>query len=86
MVTQWGDDLPTVIEAFRAGDDGALAEVYAPRLDTVPRQVLHLAPDDGLGHAQIAQHLGLPPAAVRDHLQRSLLTLRQRLEVPADAH
>ena len=185
MVVQQGHDLPTVIEAFRAGDELALAEIYArwsslvyslalrslrdvtdaeevtqrvftgawtsrrtfdpsrvplsawlvgitrnkiadahaarskqarlrtqmitqthmedkiepadlaerlmlademSRLDAVPEQVLRMAFYDDLTHAQIAERMGLPLGTVKSHIRRSLLKLRERLGVLADAH
>lgn len=55
-------------------------------LDPVPQQVLRMALHQELTHAQIAEHTGLPPATVKGHLRRSLLNLRARLEVRADAY
>ena len=56
------------------------------RLDAVPKQVLRLAFDDHLTHSQIAERTGLPVATVRSHIRRSLLELRERLEVQTHAH
>ena len=56
------------------------------RLDAVPQQVLRMALHDELTHAQIAERIGLPPDTVKGHIRRSLLELRQRLEVQTDAH
>ena len=55
-------------------------------LDAVPQRVLRMALYDELTHAEIAERTGLPPDTVKDHIRRSLLALRQRLEVQSDAH
>ena len=55
------------------------------RLDAEPQQVLRMALYDGLTSSQIAERTGLASGTVAGHLRRSLLTLRQRLEVQTDA-
>jgi RNA polymerase sigma factor (sigma-70 family) len=56
------------------------------RFDAVPQQVLRMAFDDDLTHAQIAERTGLPRGTVMGHLSHGLLKLRERLEVLTDAH
>jgi len=56
------------------------------RMDAVPQQVFRMALYDDLTHAQIAARTGLPPATVKSHIRRILLTLRNRLEVQTDAY
>ena len=75
----------TDLEPTDLADRLAVADEMS-RLDAVPKQVLRLALDDQLTHSQIAERTGLPVAAVRSHIRRSLLQLRERLEVQTHAH
>jgi RNA polymerase sigma factor (sigma-70 family) len=69
---------------------GALGEVLVvademSHLDTRSGRVLKLALDH-LTHAEIAERTGLRVEEVRSAIATSLMNLRQRLEVRADAH
>lgn len=73
------------IEPIDVAERLLIAEEIA-RLDRVPQEVLRLAFFEDLTHAQIAERMQLPPGTVKSHIRRSLLKLRSRLEVRADAY
>ena len=75
-VTQLDDK----IEPADLADRLMLADEMS-RLAAIPQQVLRMAFYDDLTHTQIAERMGLPPGTVKSHIRRSLLKLRQRLEV-----
>ena len=80
-----GSNLPPAPDTLDIAERLIIADEIA-RLDAVPQRVLKMAFYEDLTHAQIADRLQLPPGTVKSHIRRSLIKLRRRLEVYANAY
>jgi RNA polymerase sigma-70 factor, ECF subfamily len=78
----------TPLQTLLAGEQAEALRGQVAALPPEARQLLGLRYGDGLGHREIAELLGLSPAAVRQRLSRALRGLRQSspLDTGALAH
>lgn len=80
-----GSNLPLAPDTLDIAERLIIADEIA-KLDAVPQKVLRMAFYEDLTHAQIAERLKLPPGTVKSHIRRSLIKLRRRMEVYANAY
>ncbi len=67
----------TVEQRMEVDDEAARARRHLRQLKPEERQVIELAVDQGLSHAEIAERTGLPLGTVKTHSRRGLQRLRE---------
>jgi hypothetical protein len=93
VATACGDAVPpATLESFVAGDEAALAEIYA-RWSSLVYSVARSSLGNVTGAEQLTQRVfvrarrsGTPSTPLEPSLRRSLLGLRERLAVVRDAY
>jgi RNA polymerase sigma factor (sigma-70 family) len=80
-----GANLPPAPDTVDIAERLIIADEIA-KLDAVPQKVLRMAFYEDLTHAQIAERMQLPPGTVKSHIRRSLIKIRRRMEVYANAY
>jgi RNA polymerase sigma-70 factor (ECF subfamily) len=71
---------PTPVELLQAGADAAAVRDCVDLLEGGQKQAIALAFYQGLSHAEVAAHLGLPLGTVKSWVRRGLARLKQCLD------